>query len=166
MREDGFSLVELIVVMAIIGALLAITALDFRTWSVKSAMERQARELQSDINNARLTAVQKKRFQRINLKASSYTFASYSTVAEYDAGGAGTTTTTKNLSYPLAIADTSIDIDTSGLLLNDTPDGLLIQAKPVKVVIQGGSKASVDCVQITPARIGLGKYDGTNCVVK
>jgi|PlaIllAssembly_1097288.scaffolds.fasta_scaffold549306_2 prepilin-type N-terminal cleavage/methylation domain-containing protein len=165
MREVGFSLVELIVVMAIIGALLAITALDFRTWSVKSAMERQARELQSDLNNARLTAVQKKRFQRVTLKATSYSFATYSSVAEYDADGAGTVTSTRNLSYPLGISDYEIDIDTSGLLLNDTGDHLK-KNEPINVVIQGGSKAVHDCVQITAARIGLGKYDGTNCVVK
>jgi len=53
MGVRGFSLMELMVVLAIFATLLSIATLDFNAMTKKAQIERQTRELFADLNQAR-----------------------------------------------------------------------------------------------------------------
>lgn len=65
MREDGFTITELIVTVAIIGLLTTIGTLAFNSMSRKGAIEAQAKEIYSDLMKARAEAM----FQKVNRSA-------------------------------------------------------------------------------------------------
>lgn len=57
MRQRGFSLVELIVVMALFGVLVAVFAPNLKAYSVRSQLEGAARQFQGEFRKARSIAV-------------------------------------------------------------------------------------------------------------
>jgi prepilin-type N-terminal cleavage/methylation domain-containing protein len=58
MEKRGFSLIELLIVIALIGILLAIAVPNYRDTMTKSKIEKQTKELHSIIMGARLSAMQ------------------------------------------------------------------------------------------------------------
>jgi len=63
--NHGFSLIELIVIMVIIGILATIAALNFSQWQRKYAIEGQVKEMLADLSNVRMQAIQTKREHRV-----------------------------------------------------------------------------------------------------
>jgi len=66
-NEKGFSLLELIVVMTIMGTLLAMATLSYRNLQRNYDVERQVKQLHTDVVNARLRAMQHDRDHFISL---------------------------------------------------------------------------------------------------
>ena len=60
MKNHGFSLIELLIVIALIGILLAIAVPNYNETMTKTKIEAQTKELHSAITNARLAALQNK----------------------------------------------------------------------------------------------------------
>lgn len=60
MRKNGFTLVELMVVVAIMGTLLTIGTLAFNSMTRKSAIEAQTKEIYGDLMKARSEAIYQK----------------------------------------------------------------------------------------------------------
>jgi prepilin-type N-terminal cleavage/methylation domain-containing protein len=69
MKRDGFSLIELLVVMVILGILAALGTVSFRGWIRKNEVESQVKEMYTDIMNARLTAMHRNTTHLISLSA-------------------------------------------------------------------------------------------------
>jgi len=59
-QQAGFTLIELIVVMTIIGTLLAMASLGFNSWQKKYNVEAQVKQMVQDINEYRVTAMTRK----------------------------------------------------------------------------------------------------------
>ena len=57
MKKNGFSLIELLVVMVILGILAGLGTVSFRGWVRKNELESQVKEMYIDLMNARLTAM-------------------------------------------------------------------------------------------------------------
>jgi len=166
MKRTGFALTELIIVIAIIGILLGIVSLNFSDWQRKNAIEKQTRELFTEINNARTEAIFRKLTQRVTFQPSSYVFKRYST--DNEAYTAGTTVLSRNLPYLLSlengdsIADRSVEFNMRGLTTgaNFSSSNLTLRVNPAN------SGASVDCIIIHIARTNLGKMNNGNCTFK
>jgi len=69
MKKDGFSLIELLVVMIITGILATLGTVSFTGWVRKHDIESQVREIYTDLMNARLTAMHQNRTHFITLSA-------------------------------------------------------------------------------------------------
>lgn len=154
MNKTGFSLIELIVTMAIIGTLLAIVSLDFHSMQKKSQIESKTREIYNDLNEARLNSIYQKKIHRIVFQPNSYVMKRYSSENE-DRTDGGTVLYTKNTSYQLSrvnggsIADIYYEFDLRGFTAGVTNNTVYVN--PVN------SGAMFDCVVIHIARTNMGQ---------
>jgi len=158
LKSQGYSLIELIVVLGIVATLLATVALNFESWQKKNMVERYTKELYADIQNARMQAAFKKKRQRVEFPAAltgirTITFKSYS--GEGDAVGA--VVATKQLPVPLSRnsgwsnpSAYQVEFDVHGVM-NDS-------ACPTKVLcFFSESNATYDAVIISPILTNMGK---------
>lgn len=158
----GFSLTELIIVMAIAGILMSIATLAFNNWNLKAQIEKQTRELLSDANSARTESLFRKKQHSIvfNEDATGYAFKRYSSENENMFNGA--TLYSKRFSKQMksktgtSIADKVLLFDSRGFALFPQT----IRVEPM------GSGAAFDCVVISGSRTNLGQMAGGECVQK
>ncbi|MDX8391298.1 MAG: prepilin-type N-terminal cleavage/methylation domain-containing protein [Mariprofundaceae bacterium] len=72
--ERGFTLFEVIIVVAIIGIVSAIAVPTFSTWRARSAVDSASKTLLAHFKQARVTAMAENRNVALTFGASSYTF--------------------------------------------------------------------------------------------
>lgn len=154
-HQRGFSLVELVLVLAILGILLSIATFQFSQYSRKSAMEKQTKTLFVDILNLRNRALYEKRNKAIVVSSASYSL--YSTDATT---AAVAPVMTQTLRYPVVRASTAparIVFDTMGV----------IQSAPVAgwaFCISETNSAAVDSVALFMTSVQSGKLtNGASC---
>lgn len=158
----GFSLVELVIVIAIAGVLATVSTLGFNSWMVKNRVEAQVRQMVSDISQLRIRAMTTKQRHSVAFNASSYVFRSYTSEAEPLADGTVIADGTKNVTYRLknpsnAFYDGSVryEIDTRGILTGAT----------TSVFVDYDGSAGIDCFSLHTIRVNAGKKNtsGDTC---
>jgi prepilin-type N-terminal cleavage/methylation domain-containing protein len=149
--RDGFTLVELVMVLAIAGVLIAIGMLQFSTYTKKSAIEAEVRTMFSDLMTARTQALFEKRDRAVMMTAT--TFAVYSSTV---------TTVAPVLSRTLPYSVVS----------NSMPDPLVFNSRGIVFGVSNASiciepddnPGGVDSLVISTTRIQIGKRDtGAAC---
>jgi len=151
MNRDGFSLIELIIVIGLMSILLALATLDFGAWQRKSMVERYTKELYSDIQDARMRAAFTKKPQRVEFGAQQVIFRSFS--SEGDVLGTKISTKILPLSFTLNSGWTPanlIDFDTRGVMSDPVPSAKVICFTTTE-------DAAYDALIITPALTSMGK---------
>jgi prepilin-type N-terminal cleavage/methylation domain-containing protein len=160
--ERGFTLVELVVAIAIIAIAATIGTISFSSWQTKYKVEAQTREIYNDLNVARTNAFQQKRDHEVVFQPSSYVMKSYS--SESDPGK--TVLNKTGLKFGLTrknsgtnalngdISDYRIRYDTRGY---DAEGNFTLVVNPYDV----GS--AVNCIVISKSRVNLGRINGSTC---
>ena len=150
MRQSGFSLVELIVIMAIMGILLGIGTLNFSQMSRKSAVESQVKTLHADLMAVRSEALFRKRERALTIGGSTFAVYSSRTVT-------GTPVKTRALKYPVKNAGAVvIEFDTLGLSRFAVPEAVCISSPD--------DSPATDSVVVTRSMIFMGKLKpGMEC---
>ena len=161
----GFTLVEIMIVIAILGILAVIGVTNFRGLNEKYKVEAETKQFYADLMDARGRAMQRDRWFFVQISSTGY--------ATYE--------------------DTSPPPDGNGVFDN-TADALVTSVTvrhPITAVIAGGGSNFVfnrngiasdnatgtilfvsnahpdyDCITINPTRIKMGQYVGGTCVEK
>ena len=165
--ESGFSLIELLIVISIMGILLSIVSINFKQWMVKNRVEAQVRQMVSDFSELRTKAFTTKQRHSITIFQSRYVFESYSSEGEDKCtGGTPVPGKTSDVDFKLKktsdyftgscanVGGDTFEIDGRGMLVGTTGTIYLDydNASPV-----------VDCFRISTLRINPGKKNGSSC---
>ena len=170
MDNRGFSLIELLVVILIIGTLLVIAVPNYNEMIVKQNIEKQTKELYSNIVSARMTAMQTKRPAALFLGPNKYTYLVY-TDDNYPVVMTAATVNTVDIVYELKklngsalndlnIATDNIEFDSRGFT-RSSANNMTLVVTPVRY---GGGD---NCVIVDTARTNIGRMtDASTCTAR
>jgi prepilin-type N-terminal cleavage/methylation domain-containing protein len=160
LRDNGFTIVELLVVMSIFVVLLTMGTISYNNWLVKNNLERQALELFSDINSARISAIHTKQRRGVVLNSFNYVLKNYSSDNESITAG-GTVQRTTNVKSELK---TSSGGSYSGQHFLFDSRGLLYNSTGTTITMGPFNTGANDCIILSVGRINLGKMTNGACV--
>lgn len=160
----GFSLLELLITMAIMGIVMSISTISFNSWTRKSHIEKQIRELFTDLSESRSRAFHEKKEFRVTFQPKSYVIKSYSSEAE--PRSSGKIISNKTLTYGLTSkSGTNLDGDISDKFVEFDVRGWGTNNFTV-IVNPLDADSSLNCLVIYDTRVNMGKINGTTCVFK
>ncbi len=114
----GFSLIELIVVIALIAILTAIAVPSYQTFMVRSRLKGAARQVMSDLMNARMMAVSLNQRVKVHIEADGHTYKIWS-----DADGNGTVADNEGVNISKDVHQDYYDVTLTGNSVIFNPRG-------------------------------------------
>ena len=151
MQRNGFSLLELIAVIALISVLLAIAMFEFNGYSRKSSIDSQARALLADLMTVRSQAMYEKRRRAVQLTDTSF--------AVYSSGVAtGTPILSQSLRNAITPASVTLYFDSRGVFTDSLGHPVADQAICIEPNTNPGR---TDSLIVSSTRILAGKRSGT-----
>jgi prepilin-type N-terminal cleavage/methylation domain-containing protein len=148
-NRRGFSIIELITVIAVIGLLSSFAILNFNSWQRKATVERYVKELYTDLQDARMRAAYTKVRQRVVVSANQVVFRRMSSTAD-----PGTVLFTKPVPVTLVgvgltgASSDQIDFDTRGQV-NDPITKI--------ICVTTNENAAYDALIVSPVITNMGK---------
>lgn len=161
MNNGGYSLIELVLVIAIISILLGISTMFGHDWLVRSQVEKQTREMFTDLMNARISAMQRNRVFFVTLASNQYaiyqdTNPSPDGDGEFQIG----------LDDRLMQKVTAYTLDSGGTTSFNFSSCGLTSGGSSTIHVVSNAAPSFDCIVLNPTRILMGKWNGTDCTLQ
>ncbi len=167
MKRQGFTLIEVCIVLAIMGILAGLAFVNFSGLANKYSLENQVREMYSDLMNTRLMAMNKNRSHFVVLAAGNYTIYDDTSPAQSGDGmltiGLDTQVQgAKMLKYPM--------VWTGGSQIEFGSRGISRTQKTI--CVYSTLRPSYDCIKVSWTRIIMGKLQtqgvcgDDNCVAQ
>lgn len=166
MKINGYSLVEVLVTIVIMGILMTVAVPAYNGMQTKAKIEAETKELHAAIVSTRLDAMQKKQRRALFLGPNQYVFKVYTSLN--DTISAWKTVSTTSLQFPIQklvsgsltafdVSTDKIDFDTNGFTINL----MTLVVTPVKY--SGGK----NCIKVHTARTNMGRMESGNvCTIQ
>lgn len=153
MNSRGFTIVELLVVLTLVGILATVAAMNWNRLTTKSAVEGQIRTVHADLMRIRLEALYGKRERRVEFSGTA--FKVYSTRV-----ATTTPVEVRSFKYPFIGTRSDFTFNTNGMA-SGSEGSVCVDAFGNLAMM---SDAAVDSLVISEGRISLGKRTGGACV--
>lgn len=164
-KENGFTLVEVVVVVAIGLLLMAWGVPSYSTWKKKHDIENEMVQLYGDLQYARLNAYTGRAVSGVWWGGGGLSIATYEIRTDTNSNGnindSGTDTRLGNpvvLKYPISVTNNQASVSYDGRGFLNTGS--------VTFYISGSYGAGMDCVALSNTRISLGKMNAGTCSPK
>ena len=163
MKNGGFSLIELVVVLAIIGILMGIAGLSGKTWLDKYRVESQTKEMYVDLMNARARAMQRSRMHFVVLTAARYTVYEDTNTGPDGNETPETALDTRVMQKDIPLYTISWNGSGSNIIFNTRG---LMSGSERSVWVSNDFGSAYNCVKISATRIRMGAYNGSDCIAQ
>jgi prepilin-type N-terminal cleavage/methylation domain-containing protein len=184
MNNRGVTLIELMVVVAIVGILIIALAFSYQGWQGRYKVEGATRNLYTDLMNARAQAMQRATTFFVDFPSTTTYRMSIddSNGTDKTHGGDGTFQPQADDAAPTIDTDTTqptfrknvtpytisggvlLTFDSKGLMYSGSPAVLI--ANPLTISLTSTANPDYDCVRIESTRINAGQMQGGVCNVK
>lgn len=167
--SQGFTLVEILIAVAILGVLVMMAVSSFRGLDEKYKVESETKQLFGDLMDVRARAMQRNRFYHAGFTANGYaTFEDASPALEGDSNPAnGANNPVVNVTVKHAIDNTSLagGVFVGGVYyVTFNRNGIANTTGYLRFA--STAKPDYDCITIQPTRIKMGQINGGICVEK
>jgi len=152
MNSRGFSIVELLVVVTIVGILATIATINWNRLTVKSNVESQIRTVHADLMRIRVEALYGKRERRVAFSGKTFRVYSSNEVTS-------TPVESRDFNYPFSFTDSEFMFNSDGMA-NGFQGSVCVNPFGD---LNNRSDAAVDSLVISEGRISLGKLTGGVC---
>ncbi len=160
MKKNGFSLVELIIVIAIMAIIMSIATVKFNSWQRKAQIESQNRILFATLNQARVDAMQHKQPRSVVLSTNGYGYTFKTYTSENESRSAGKTAQAQTVTYQITETSGPSDKITQFDVRGFTNDTGIFQINPI------GTLAQVDCIFVNSGQTKMGKNTNGGCTIQ
>lgn len=163
----GFTLVEILIALVVLGILLVAATSTFRETGDKYRAESETKQLFADLTDARARAMQRSRIFFVRLRTTGY-----ETFEDTNTGPDGNGSLETASDAPAARAAVRHTINTTNLAGTDLVGGAPtfrfdrggIASATGNIRLLSDNNPDYDCIVIAPTRIKMGKYEGSACV--
>ena len=155
--RGGFTLVEILITIAILGILVVIAAGNFGGMNEKYKVEGETKQLYADLMDARGRAMQRNRASIVRINANDYqTYEDTSPAPDGDGALQNTDTLITNTNVSHAITTGNIAVPLS---FNFNRNGIASVTGFIR--FSSTAKPDYDCIWIRATRIKMGQYNAT-----
>jgi prepilin-type N-terminal cleavage/methylation domain-containing protein len=161
-NQQGFTLVELVFTIGIIGMLMTLATLGFNQMQTKGKVEAQVRQMVADINEVRVKALSTNKRHSLTINADSYVFKSYSTDTFTSATDLVKGTIIPGGTHTVMFPMRSKTSPYAGSIYEFDSRGMLV-ANGATVFFTGNnvSSAALNCLTLHTVRVNAGKENSS-----